>query len=287
MTTFRAFADRFDSEILVLHKPASQATMRSHLRELNRTFGAFPLSALDYSSVQRAFTAAAQHKQPKSVHNLYGTLHLVLAQAVREGLIPSIPKPVLPKSERGEQEWLTLDQMRTLIAAAEGDLRAFLFMLAETGMRIGEAVGSRVHNLDNQTLTVKESVYAGKSQSPKTPSSKRVISLSTHLASLLAGRGEPEEFLFRTQRGTAWWPSEVLAKTHALMTTLGIPPMGFHAFRRGNISMCAQTLGVPEAILAYRVGHRLPGVTLGVYCQPIAGADREWAQKIGDTLVGG
>lgn len=249
---FSAYAAQFEESVLPLKKPASQATMRSHLKLINSSpVGALPLEALDPAAVQRFITSLAASLQPRSVKNVYRTLHLVLAQALAEGRLERLPKPVLPKNRRSDPEWLSADEMRRIIASA-GELRLFCALLAETGLRIGEAIGLMPADFNSaaRTLTVRRSIWNGRAQDPKTFNAFRTLTLSEWLSEMLAPVAVGEAFVFRTSKGTPWWPGEVL----------------------------------PEKIAAYRLGHAAPGLTLGTYAQPFEGMDRDWADKIAEVL---
>lgn len=286
---FSAYADQWCDTILPMKKPATIATRSSHVRMLNAALGDCHLDKLDHKRVQAVFTSQARSKAPATVKNLWLTLHSVLSQAQAEGLISVIPKPVLPRQGKVAQEWLTGGQMRSLVALP-GAYQAFFSMLCETGMRIGEAVALRESDvcLKNLTITVRRSVYNGREQAPKTDNSQRVVAISGWLRDLLApavAEAAGGLYIFRTRAGTPWWPAEISTSFVRSLAEIGLPPAGFHALRRGNITLCAMVLGIPEAIIAQRVGHASEGMTLGVYNQRVDGADRVWVEKIAEALM--
>jgi integrase len=285
---FFEFSHQWERGILPLKKPATQVTFRSHLEMLRKEFGQVDIGGISYHDTQRFFTAQSASKSPKTLRNLWGTMQVVLNQAKREGLVVSIPKPVLPKASRIQQQWFTVDQMRGIVKSSTGQYAVLLYVLAETGLRIGEALGLQTGDIDfgAKTLTVGRSVYAGKTQDPKTLSGFRTICLSERCNSLLQGvcLGNPLAFVFRTIRGTSLCANNLLVKhLHPVLLSLGIPQAGFHALRRGSITALAH-IGCPEIVIATRVGHRMPGLTLGLYAQPVQLADREWVEKLAVLL---
>lgn len=286
--TFSSFTARWSQTILPLSKPATGATVRSHLARLNAEFGQIDVASLDYVNIQKFFSGAATQNSPKTVRNLWSTMHLILNQAKREGLIAEIPKPVLPRNRRSEQDCLTADQMRQVVSAAVDPYAILFALLAETGLRIGEALGLQARDLDliRKILTVRRSVYAGKPQDPKTQSSFRTICLSSRMADLLGklDLDRPEAYVFRTSKGTPFQPNFVLVRgLHPVLVANGIPKCGFHAARRGNATVMA-TIGVPQKIAAMRLGHGLPDLTFGLYAQIIPETDREWVERIADVI---
>jgi integrase len=54
----------------------------------------------------------------------------------------------VPKWDRREPRFLTLDKVDRIAAAAPPRYRTLIYFLAYTGLRIGEASALRVHNLD-------------------------------------------------------------------------------------------------------------------------------------------
>lgn len=283
--TLTEFIDRWETQVLSLKKPSTVASMQGHLSYIRSRFSSF--SELTYPRIQSFATDLAKSKSPKTTKNYWATFHLLLAQAQREGLVSDYPKPVLPKAVRPEQEWLTADQMKKIISCSEEPYATFLYLLAETGMRIGEAVGLKWGDINGLTCNISRSVYQGRAGTPKTSSSYRSLGVSNLLSCKLAGwrkfcDSSPDSWIFGTSNQTPWWPRELY--TRRLLPNYGwcgIKPVGFHAWRRGNITMCAN-IGVPEAVIAQRVGHKIPTITLGVYCQKVE--DKEWVEKISSIL---
>jgi integrase len=282
--TFESFADRWKQTILPMKKPASVATLSSHLRLLSSKIGPRPLPDLAYTEVQQVFTALAETHSPRSCRNIFGAYRIVCSQAKRERLIEKFPVPVLPKLKKTKQDWLSLVQMSQIIKACDEKYRPFACLLAESGVRIGEALGLMVSDLDGQTLRIERSIWGGLEGLPKTDNALRKFYVSKHLAEMLRGSSSRGKYFFQTRAGTPWWPTEVRKYLDPVMIGLGIPPMGFHSWRRGNITALASTMGVPTKIISTRVGHAAEGLTLGVYCQNIDGADKPYIDKYAEAL---
>jgi integrase len=101
----------------------------------------------------------------------------------------------LPKASRRKQRYFTQDEIQKIINAAQGQYGALFAVLAATGMRISEAAGLYVDDLDltNCVIRVRRGVVEGIEQETKTPSGERIIDIAPELADLfrqhLAGRG--------------------------------------------------------------------------------------------------
>ena len=141
----------------------------------------------------------------------------------------------------------------------------------------------RVSDLDGQTLRIEQSVWNGAPQLPKTDNAIRKFYVSKQLAEMLRGASS-EGFIFKTSTGRAWWPSYVKRDLDKVMKGLGITPVGFHSWRRGNITALASNMNVPTKIISARVGHSAEGLTLGVYAQTIDGADAPYIEKYAEIL---
>jgi len=286
--TFSEYANQWTRTVLPLSKPATVATMKSHLKTLNAGLGDQPIDVA-YPVVQAVFTDLALKHAPKTVRNIHSTYHNIMSAAVREGVITKVPKVALPKAARSEQDWLDLDAMKRIIRDSRPTHRTLYALLSETGLRIGEALGLQVQDVSGEagTLEIKRSLYNGKVQTPKTEAAYRTLTLSTYLTDMLKDilSGKPEDFIFKSGAGTPLWPDKILLRDlHPLLKDLKLDPVGLHAFRRGNATLLCSVLGCPEKIAAHRLGHRAPGLTLGLYAQNFRGIDKEWAPKIGAAL---
>jgi integrase len=283
METFESFATRWKESILVLKKPASQATLGSHIRLLNEHIGDVPLPELAYSTVQELFSGLTKNHAPRSIKNIHGCYRLLLGQAVKEGLIADYPKPVLPKLRRVQQPWLTLDQMRAIIKAADEKHKPLLALLSEAGPRIGECLALTPADIDGQTLHITKSIWGGESQDPKTEAAVRSLYISVQLRDLLR-KCATTGYLFHTRAGTPAWPTELRKALDPLLKSLNIEPVGFHSYRRGVASALASQFGMPTKILGGRLGHSHADLTLGVYAQTIDGADKPYIDKYAEAL---
>jgi integrase len=286
--TFEEYANQWTRTVLPLSKPATIATVRSHLKTLNAGLGAQPLD-VPYPVVQAIFTDLSLKHAPKTVRNIHSTYHNIMSAAVREGVITKVPKIALPKAARVEQDWLDLDSMKRIIRDSRPAHRTLYALLSETGLRIGEALGLQVRdvNVEAGTLEIKRSVYNGKVQAPKTEAAYRTLTLSTYLTDMLKDilSGNFEDFIFKSGAGTPLWPDKILLRDlQPLLKDLKLEPVGLHAFRRGNATLLCSVLGCPEKIAAHRLGHRAPGLTLGLYAQSFKGIDLEWAPRIGKAI---
>ncbi|MDE3129622.1 MAG: tyrosine-type recombinase/integrase, partial [Acidobacteriota bacterium] len=104
-----------------------------------------------------AFIAALRRNGLKgwTITSALRPLSLILGQAARKGRIPVNPLTQLERGERPRHDdqrpkrILTLEEMRALIAAADTEqYRCLIELLLAAGLRIGEALGFTVSDLD-------------------------------------------------------------------------------------------------------------------------------------------
>jgi integrase len=122
-------------------------------------------------------------------------------------------------------------------------------------------------------MTVNQSVWHGKEQTPKTQNSIRALGLSPQLVSLLweqiarqRKKGEKHAHLFTSENGTPWDMNVYRRRKMAkLLKSFGIARAGFNAFRHFNVALL-DALNVRLKTIQERIGHALTGsFTLDVY----------------------
>jgi len=132
--------------------------------------------------------------------------------------------------------------------------------LAGSGLRIGEALGlelgKHISN-DGRTFYVRQSVWAGLTQKPKTASAVRDLDLCPALATMLTAfiGGRTSGFLFQNASGRPFAQSNVLRRNlHPILSALGVPKAGFHSFRRFRATHLSKSR-VPESLAKFWMGH--------------------------------
>jgi integrase len=229
-------------------KPSSVLSMESILtKHILPRFGSVPLDSVDETAIQE-FVADLKRmtfemRKPngdriktykfsrKTILNLVGVVKLVLSKKVWMTWELDLGKPQHP-----QQRYFTEAQLKQIIEGAEGQCRVLFALLAGTGMRIGEASGLHVADLDldNCVIHVRRGVWNGREQAPKTINAVREIDIDSGLAGVLrqhigekrAGR------VFEARNGSPISGQNILKRVlHPLLKRLGIPKAGLHAFR--------------------------------------------------------
>jgi len=259
-------------------KPGPVRTMESQLtKHILPRFGSLPLDAVDETAVQEFVAdlkrATFERRKPKgkdrklvgsvvntyklsrkTILNIVGVVKLVLGKKVWMTWDLDLGRPEDPL-----QRYFTEEQLKQIIETADGQYRILFALLAGTGMRIGEAAGLHIDDLDldNAVIYVRRAVWNGRELAPKTKNSIRTIDIDTALADLLrqhlgnrkAGR------VFEARNGSPISGNNVLKRVlHPLLERLGIPKAGLHAFRHSRVTMLRKRV-TPEDLQKQWIGH--------------------------------
>lgn len=190
----------------------------------------------------------------KTVLNLVGVLKLVVGRRTWIAWELDVGRPV-----RSKQRYFTEAQLQQIIEAATGQDRVLFALLAGTGLRIGEAAGLHLDDLDldNGAVYVRRTVWRGRDQSPKTENAVRVVDIDGGLAALLRQFiGERTEGrLFRSRNGTPIAGENIRKRVLLpLLERLGIQRAGMHAFRHSRVTMLRKR-GTPDDLQRQWIGH--------------------------------
>lgn len=160
-------------------------------------------------------------------------------------------------------------------------------------MRAGELCALRVSDFhwERGLVSVRQSVWRGQFQSPKSENAVRCFALSPRLLAHIVDylkRWTPNErgSLFATRNGTPWDANLLVKrKLYPLLDSLGIGRGGLHAFRHTN-STLMDRLGVPLKVRQQRLGHSEASLTLDVYTHVASEDDARIAERLGELLSG-
>jgi integrase len=210
-------------------------------------------------------------------------LSIMLAQAARKGRIPANPTQQLERGERPKHDderpkrILTLEEMQQLLAACETLQSRCLFeLLLASGLRIGEALGLTVADLDldHPLIRIECQLDRDGSRTPlKTAESQRTLDipprLMRRLRALLAARGElanPHALVFASRTGAGLERKVVRTQLNRAAKTakLAPPHPTLHDLRHSHASMLI-ALNYTVTDVRHRLGHRKPDTTLRIH----------------------
>ena len=309
---FRVYAEKWFAARPVM---ASTKKIRSYLdAQLLPAFGDIPLSRIDRFLVQEWVEGLvdpndpdARTYAPESIHSFYATLSTIMKYAALDRHIPVslIGKGTvnLPGKGLDTRVFLTLDQLEDLLAIVAIQMPYWYPMIklvAETGLRWGEAAGLPVGNLDlgRGSVLIEQSLKLDGRGNwtiglPKGGRRRRlgldretVDVLRTHLTEhpapthLLGGRAHQLAFinpdgrpLDRSNfRRDVWKP---------VIDSVAWLPRGlrFHDLRHTHISILLD-LGTPVGDVAMRAGHSSTKMTQDRYGHAMPHADERALDRL-------
>ena len=199
----------------------------------------------------------------------------------------------LPKLKTVRPKWaLTVQQATELLKRLPPLGRAMVGLALLSGLRRGELFALRWRDIDEEArvLKVREAVYDGAFDVPKTDAGRRQVPLSEAALRFIgewkghAGKTEAESLVFSTRTGKAISPNNVLRRAiFPACEALGLPHATWLTFRRTYSSWCHDK-GVPSKVIAQLIGHANVDTTLNVYTQVLEGALRSAAERVGSEL---
>jgi integrase len=200
---------------------------------------------------------------PKTIRDIAKVLKWVKASAVDENgdqLYPmkwNFEFADLPVVENQRTPIFTGEEITRIVAEAENQVRVILILFAASGLRAGELFGLEVKHFCGNTVTVEQSVWEGRVQTPKTVNAFRNVDLHPSVATVLRDwiGNRKEGFIFRTCTGSPFLQSNFLRSSlHPILAKLGIEKQGFHGFRRFRVTHLESSC-VPPALVKYWTGH--------------------------------
>lgn len=262
----------------------TERTRKSYRALLDRHampyFGRWRMADVRKSDV-RAFVSHLQEKglAPASVKKILVPLAAMFATAHEDDEIPSNPVAGVRinfrrEVEDGEDEpakSLTMAQIEVFMGHVPDEHRLLFRLLADTGLRISEAIGLNVGDIEfgaAPVLRVRRQSYRGTMSKLKTRNGRRDLPLPSDLGRALWVRCQGADHdapLFATRTGSRLSDGNLRRRVLApAATAAGVPWIGFHTFRH----TCASRLlsgGKNIAQVSKWLGHADPAFTLRTY----------------------
>lgn len=244
----------------------------------------------------------------ETIHKVKRTLRVILATAKRQLIISENYAKAdfltFPKRPPREIDYMNDEEATRFYAAADRyhdiRLKTAALTLLLTGIRRGELTGLEWGDIDLKkgTLKVQRSVTTvggiGRvEKDPKTASSKRVLSISDKLISVLkeyrhwyiqyrlnvGDRWTPTDRLFIAEDGKPINPGTIDNWVDKICDAAGLPHRTVHSLRHTNITMQIAA-GVPLVTVSGRAGHARTSTTADIYSHFLRSSDKTAAEKL-------
>ena len=286
------------------------ANIRNHIIP---SLGAIRLSKLTSPMIQRFYNKALGNVSPKTVKNIHGILHKMLAQAVKVRYIPINPcdacePPIVPRKEINP---LTPEQVTMFLREIKGTVNENMLIVdIFTGMRQSEIIGLTWDciNFEKGTITIyrqyrkerhykQDSTYQFspmKNNKPRTITpANTVIETLKHVKSeqeLFAEEsGElysnPEGFVFTNHKGKPIPPSTIYGNFKRIAKKIGCPDARYHDLRHTFATLSLQN-GDDIKTVSSNLGHATVAFTLDVYGHVSEQMKKDSAERMEKLIKG-
>lgn len=278
--------------------------IRTHIPPPMMATAVWKLRTHDLDHLYGALAAGGVGAQRiRRVHNI---LRRALAQAVKWQWIARNPAvdaspPTTPRSQIHPP---SPDDVRRLLATAEGQLEIFLRLAAHLGARRGELCALQWDDIDFETgeITIRRSrVESGPGKSIVTKSTKtdrnRTVALDPGIVAMLKSfRRECLAEAFSVSAPLGPWvftvdkqhlqpirPDSTTRQFAALCRKLGLQGVRLHDLRHFTATRLLAA-GVDPRTVSGRVGHARTSTTLDMYAAFVPARDRDAAEIMGRLL---
>jgi len=240
-------------------------------------FGNRRIASVRPGEVQAFVRKLTDTHAPGTVRNVYGVLAAVYVSAVRDRVMGKSPclGVKLPVAPRRQVVPLTLEQVEAVAEVIGEHYRPLVVLGAGAGLRIGEALGLDIAQIDfmgrqlsvtQQAVTVRKVTTLG---APKTETSIRTVPLAdsvlAELAAYLAPRKDKTGLLVADANGNPI-PQNRFSQTWARATVRAGLPKGtrYHDLRHTFASALIANGCSVKAVQA-ALGHKSAAMTLDIY----------------------
>lgn len=265
-----------------------------------------------YVRLRRSGGKAKTGLAPKTVANVHALLSSAFTFAVEKDLLTKNPAKRAKRPKADEEPdtptpW-SAKQVRAFLEHVDEDrLVALWWMLATTGMRRSEVLGIGWADVDfdRGSVAITHTVVKGpegvvRRRQTKTKSSRRRIALDGQtVANLKEHRKRQLEerlawgegytdlgVVFTREDGTLLRPVWVTRRFEVLRSDAKLPRIRLHDIRHTWATL-ALVSGVPMKVVQERLGHSSVTITSDLYSHIVEGLDRDAAETVTRSILGG
>jgi integrase len=296
--TFRNFVqDRWLPDSL----PTLKHSTKLHYEYVTAThlipeFGNIQLRLITRESVQgflnRKLRSGLSWKTVKHIRTTFGT---ILKAAETYDLLTNNPvlKTKLPRRNTAEEKTpIAPESLLSLLEALPEPSKSLAWLLVLTGLRIGELLALRWREVDLEIgfVRVRQTVYEGQFDDPKTKRSRRTVPLGKKGVELLIARkpanADPESLVFASKNGTPLSRRNLLNRQlKPISEQVGLKGTNWHWLRHANATML-DAVGAPLGTVQALLGHSSPEITREVYLHSVPADAKGAVQRVEDLVIG-
>jgi integrase len=282
---------------------AIQSIAEHHLIPM---LGHIPLRQLQPSMIQGYYSQACERLAARSVHYHHRILKQALKYAVRQGYLSRNPCELVdPPSPKGRpMRTLTQGEVTDLLTAASSNSHyPVIYTAVSTGLRQAELLGLRWRDIDiaSRSISVNRALYKRRGIcqfiEPKTPHSRRRVSMTSKLAEFLAEyRLERErlyhqigktisldDLVFANHEGKPVDPGVLTHNFARIAKRAGFQGVRFHDLRHTFASLMLLR-GAKPKVISEALGHASVAFTMDAYSHIIEGMQSDAMTLLDEIL---
>lgn len=246
------------------------------MKHVFEMIGGYSVSEVKPSDIEKVYvklretpTRLGEGWSGTSILGVAKVLRAMFERARKEKLIASNPvdDALRPKSDTKEKEAMAFEDAVAFEAALDPtDRRQLAILIAmEAGLRIGEICGLTWDDIEDGYVHVRRTMHAnGEVGEPKTPSSKRVVPVSSTLAEALEAAPRYSQWVVGNKLGQPLSPTSAATWWAKNRDDFGLPGWTLHQFRHQFATNLARQ-GVNPRTMQNLLGHASPMVSLQIY----------------------
>ena len=278
-------------------------------RHLTPGLGHLPLKQLQPQAIQAYYGKACENLSARTVHHQHRILSQSLKHAVRQGLLGRNPAELVdpPRPRPKAMRSLTPEEAESLLnAASDNRFYPVIYTALSSGLRQAELLGLRWRDVDMErgSISVNRVLYKRRGvcefKEPKTPKSRRYVSMTSKLAAYLSEyKGEREslnlhlgrmlhldDLLFASQDGDPLDPGVLSHSFSRIAKRAGLENVRFHDLRHTFASLMLMR-GAKPKVISECLGHASVSFTMDVYSHIIEGMQSEAMALLDAVLPAG
>jgi len=295
--TFKSFVeDRWKPDLYPTLKFSSKKFYDNMVdTHLIPVFGSTQLRLITKDAVQSFLNAKAQSgsswKTVKLIRTAFGG---IIEAAVRDDLLTSNPvrKTRLPRRAPEEDRApISPESVRVLLERLPEPSRSIATLLALTGLRVGELLALRWQdiNFDTRHISVRQTVYEGHFDVPKSKRSKRTIPVTPVAVGILESLRKPgaipSALVFSARNGSPLSRRNLLNRQlRPACKALGLSDGNWPWLRHANATFL-DAVGAPLGTVQALLGHASSEVTREIYIGSVPEQARTAAEGV-EKLIG-
>lgn len=273
--TFGELAERWEKAEGPTKKSSSMIHYQNAIRMyVKPVFGERKIAGITREGIQIFLAEKAKKYSRSALKSMRTVLSMTLGWAADCGWLPNNPctRIKLPRETGGKhitRALLKPEQIASLCAKLEEPYSTLVWLIAATGLRIGEAIAIQWEDINKDgVLSVSRRIYVGDSDEVKSLSSVRRLPLDPALLDRvrsLKAKFPKGDWVFQSTSGTTINPGNAMKRyIHPAAKNLGIRLGGYHDFRH---TLCTnlRRSGTHPKVVSGILGHKKVNLAMDVY----------------------